>query len=128
MQIAPTLYDIPPLSQKINQMLKALDNPILPIAPDEDVTDEESHMLEMVYEGRMTDLRNLLHTNILELQQETAKKTLPVLAPRKKFVFVSAETISTYKFVCVARSADDFSQEKRLRRRLHRQLKGDREK
>ncbi|KAK6735878.1 hypothetical protein RB195_018872 [Necator americanus] len=57
--------------------------------------------------------------------KDAARETLPVLLPRKKFVF--AETESTYDFVCVARSAGDFNQEKRLRRRLRRQLQQDRE-
>ncbi|KAK6763728.1 hypothetical protein RB195_024163 [Necator americanus] len=38
-----------------------------------------------------------------------------------------AETKSTYNSVCVARSTDDFSQEKRLRRKLRRQLQQDRD-
>ncbi|KAK6744494.1 hypothetical protein RB195_011297 [Necator americanus] len=50
------------------------------------------------------------------------RKTLPVLLPRKKFAFASAETKSTYNSVCVARSAGDFNQEKGLRRKLRRQL------
>ncbi|KAK6741581.1 hypothetical protein RB195_009446 [Necator americanus] len=59
--------------------------------------------------------------------QDAARETLPVLLPRKKFVFASAETKSTYNSVCVARSAGDFNQEKRHRRKLHRQLQQDRD-
>ncbi|KAK6765000.1 hypothetical protein RB195_025077 [Necator americanus] len=59
--------------------------------------------------------------------QEAARETLPVLLPQKKFAFASAETKSTYNSVCVARSADDFNQEKRLRRKLRRQLQEDRD-
>ncbi|KAK6755500.1 hypothetical protein RB195_014083 [Necator americanus] len=55
----------------------------------------------------------------------TTRETLPVLLPRKKFAFASAETKSTYNSVCVARSAGDFNQEKRLRRKLRRQLQQD---
>ncbi|KAK6734686.1 hypothetical protein RB195_018087 [Necator americanus] len=59
--------------------------------------------------------------------QVAAMETLPVLLPRKKFAFASAETKSTYNFVCVARSAGDFNQEKRLRIKLRRQLQQDRD-
>ncbi|KAK6759250.1 hypothetical protein RB195_021081 [Necator americanus] len=59
--------------------------------------------------------------------QDAAKETLPVLLPRKKFAFASAETKSTHNSVCVARSAGDFNQEKRLRRKLRRQLQQDRD-
>ncbi|KAK6744134.1 hypothetical protein RB195_011068 [Necator americanus] len=59
--------------------------------------------------------------------QDAARETLPVLLPRKKFAFASAETESTYNSVCVARSAGDFIQEKRLRRKLRRQLQQDRD-
>ncbi|KAK6761806.1 hypothetical protein RB195_022769 [Necator americanus] len=58
--------------------------------------------------------------------QDAARETLPVLLPRKKFAFASAETKSTYNSVCVACNAGDFNQEKRLRRKLHRQLQQDR--
>ncbi|KAK6764380.1 hypothetical protein RB195_024634 [Necator americanus] len=60
--------------------------------------------------------------------QDAASETLPVLLPRKKFAFASAETKSTYNSVCVARSAGDFNQEKRLRRKLRRQLQQDRDR
>ncbi|KAK6748757.1 hypothetical protein RB195_001405 [Necator americanus] len=60
--------------------------------------------------------------------QDATRETLPVLLPRKKFAFASAETKSTYNSVCVARSAGDFNQEKRLRRKLRRQLQQDRKK
>ncbi|KAK6763285.1 hypothetical protein RB195_023842 [Necator americanus] len=59
--------------------------------------------------------------------QDAARETLPVLLPRKKFAFASAETKSTYNSVCVARSAGDFNQEKCLRRKLRRQLQQDRD-
>ncbi|KAK6760750.1 hypothetical protein RB195_021991 [Necator americanus] len=59
--------------------------------------------------------------------QDTARETLPVLLPRKKFALASAKTKSTYNSVCVARSAGDFNQEKRLRRKLRRQLQQDRD-
>ncbi|KAK6761689.1 hypothetical protein RB195_022681 [Necator americanus] len=59
--------------------------------------------------------------------QDAARETLPVLLPRKKFAFVSAETKSTYNSVCVARSAGDFNEEKRLKRKLRRQLQQDRD-
>ncbi|KAK6754703.1 hypothetical protein RB195_013595 [Necator americanus] len=58
--------------------------------------------------------------------QDAARETLPVLLQRKKFVFASAETKSTYNFVCVACSTGDLNQEKRLRRKLRRQLQQDR--
>ncbi|KAK6763714.1 hypothetical protein RB195_024152 [Necator americanus] len=58
---------------------------------------------------------------------DAARETLQVLLPWKKFAFASAETKSTYNSVCVARSADDFNQEKRLRRKLRRQLQQDRD-
>ncbi|KAK6747550.1 hypothetical protein RB195_000631 [Necator americanus] len=54
-------------------------------------------------------------------------ETLPVLLSRKKFAIASAETKSIYNSVCVARSAGDFNQEKRLRRKLRRQLQQDRD-
>ncbi|KAK6764168.1 hypothetical protein RB195_024477 [Necator americanus] len=63
-----------------------------------------------------------------ECIQDAAKETLPVLLPRKKFAFASAETKSTYNSVYVARSAGDFNQEKRLRRKLRRQLQQDRDR
>ncbi|KAK6738004.1 hypothetical protein RB195_020224 [Necator americanus] len=59
--------------------------------------------------------------------QDAARETLPVLLPRKKFAFASAETKSRYNSVCVSRSAGDFNQEKRLRRKLRRQLQQDRD-
>ncbi|KAK6742342.1 hypothetical protein RB195_009920 [Necator americanus] len=59
--------------------------------------------------------------------QDAARETLPVLLPRKKFAFASAQTKSTYNSVCVARSAGDFNQEKRLRRKLRRQQQQDRD-
>ncbi|KAK6762918.1 hypothetical protein RB195_023575 [Necator americanus] len=59
--------------------------------------------------------------------QDAARETLPVLLPRKKFALASAETKSTYNSVCVARSASDFNQEKRLRRKVRRQLQQDRD-
>ncbi|KAK6763393.1 hypothetical protein RB195_023916 [Necator americanus] len=59
--------------------------------------------------------------------QDAAKETLPVLLPRKKFTFASAEAKSTYNSVFVARSAGDFNQEKRFRRKLRRQLQKDRD-
>ncbi|KAK6745273.1 hypothetical protein RB195_011786 [Necator americanus] len=59
--------------------------------------------------------------------KDAARETLPVLLPRKKFAFASAKTKSTYNSVCVARSAGDFNQEKRLRRKLRRQLQQDRD-
>ncbi|KAK6729652.1 hypothetical protein RB195_006600 [Necator americanus] len=48
-------------------------------------------------------------------------------AIHEKFVFASVETKSTYNSVCVARSTGDFNQEKRLRRKLRRQLQQDRD-
>ncbi|KAK6755870.1 hypothetical protein RB195_014328 [Necator americanus] len=59
--------------------------------------------------------------------QDAAKETLPVLLRRNKLAFASAETKSTYNSVCAARSAGDFNQEKRLRRKLRRQLQQDRD-
>ncbi|KAK6754997.1 hypothetical protein RB195_013768 [Necator americanus] len=59
--------------------------------------------------------------------QDAARETLPVLLPQKKFAFASAETKSTYNSVCVACSAGDFNQEKRLRRKLRSQLQQDRD-
>ncbi|KAK6739516.1 hypothetical protein RB195_008171 [Necator americanus] len=60
--------------------------------------------------------------------QDAAREIRPVLIPRKKFAFVSAETKSTYNSVCAARIAGDFNQEKRLRRKLRRQRQQDRDK
>ncbi|KAK6729695.1 hypothetical protein RB195_006629 [Necator americanus] len=57
--------------------------------------------------------------------QDAARETLPVLLPRKKFVFASAETKSTYNSAFFARSTGDFNQEKRLRKKLRRQLQQD---
>ncbi|KAK6745274.1 hypothetical protein RB195_011786 [Necator americanus] len=62
-----------------------------------------------------------------KIDMDAARETLPVLLPRKKFAFASAKTKSTYNSVCVARSAGDFNQEKRLRRKLRRQLQQDRD-
>ncbi|KAK6734274.1 hypothetical protein RB195_017823 [Necator americanus] len=59
--------------------------------------------------------------------QDAARETLPVLLPWKKFAFAFAETKSTYNSVFVASSAGDFNQEKRLRRKLRRQLQQDRD-
>ncbi|KAK6748125.1 hypothetical protein RB195_001008 [Necator americanus] len=59
--------------------------------------------------------------------QDAARETLPVPLPRKKFAFASAKTKSAYNSVCVARSAGDFNQGKRLRRKLRRQLQQDRD-
>ncbi|KAK6729046.1 hypothetical protein RB195_006227 [Necator americanus] len=59
--------------------------------------------------------------------QDAAREMLLVLLPRKKFAFGSAETTSTYNSVCVARSAGDFNQEKRLRRKVRRQQDRDNE-
>ncbi|KAK6741592.1 hypothetical protein RB195_009452 [Necator americanus] len=56
-----------------------------------------------------------------------SRETIPALLPRKKFAFASAETKSTYNSVCVLRSTSDFNQEKRLRRKLRRQLQQDRD-
>ncbi|KAK6755726.1 hypothetical protein RB195_014239 [Necator americanus] len=57
--------------------------------------------------------------------QDAARET--VLLPRKKFAFAPAETKYTYNFACVARSTGDFNKEKRLRKKLHRQLQPDRD-
>ncbi|KAK6734487.1 hypothetical protein RB195_017962 [Necator americanus] len=59
--------------------------------------------------------------------QDTARETLPLLLPRKKFAFASTEAKSTYNSVRVARNPGEFNQEKRLRRKLRRQLQEDRE-
>ncbi|KAK6764321.1 hypothetical protein RB195_024588 [Necator americanus] len=66
------------------------------------------------------------HRPVLSLM-EAAEKTLPVLAPKKRFSFWSAETSSAYNSSCVARNTGNFSEEKRLRRKLRRQLKRDHE-
>ncbi|KAK6765655.1 hypothetical protein RB195_025520 [Necator americanus] len=58
---------------------------------------------------------------------DATRETFPSLLPRKKFAFASAQTKSTYNSVCVACSAGDFNQEKRLRRKLRRQLQQDRD-
>ncbi|KAK6760526.1 hypothetical protein RB195_021841 [Necator americanus] len=62
-----------------------------------------------------------------EMVSSIAKKTPPVLMPRKRFAFAPAETRSTCHVACVARITGDLSQEKRLRRKLDSQLKCDRE-
>ncbi|KAK6727173.1 hypothetical protein RB195_005092 [Necator americanus] len=43
----------------------------------------------------------------------------------KKFAFASAEKRSTYNSICVASSTGDFNQEKRLKKKLRRQLQQD---
>ncbi|KAK6728919.1 hypothetical protein RB195_006157 [Necator americanus] len=58
---------------------------------------------------------------------DAARDTLPVILPRKKFAFASVETKSKYNSVYAARSAGDFNQEKRLRRKLRRQLQQNRD-
>ncbi|KAK6764817.1 hypothetical protein RB195_024948 [Necator americanus] len=63
---------------------------------------------------------DLCHVSFTKCIQDAARETLPVLLPRKKFVFTSAETKSTYSSVCVGK-------EKRLRRKLRRQLQQDRD-
>ncbi|KAK6765269.1 hypothetical protein RB195_025268 [Necator americanus] len=68
--------------------------------------------------------RSLATDSFTKCIKDTAKETLPVLLPRKKFAFASVETKSTYNSVCVA---GDFNQEKRLRRKLRRQLQQDRD-
>ncbi|KHJ98814.1 hypothetical protein OESDEN_01195 [Oesophagostomum dentatum] len=68
MQLDPTIYESPPPCHQINQMLRALDYPVLPVEPP-DEADEESEKLEKAYEQKMGELRELLHTNIRELQQ-----------------------------------------------------------
>ncbi|KAK6725954.1 hypothetical protein RB195_004333 [Necator americanus] len=70
---------------------------------------------------------NSANVCLFMLEYDDARETLPVLLPQKKFAFASAETKSTYNSVCVARSAGDFNQEKRLRRKLRRQLQQDRD-
>ncbi|KAK6761200.1 hypothetical protein RB195_022322 [Necator americanus] len=57
--------------------------------------------------------------------QGATRETPPVLLPRNKFAFASAETKSTFNSICVARSTGDFKQEKRLKRKLRRQLQQD---
>ncbi|KJH40720.1 hypothetical protein DICVIV_13317 [Dictyocaulus viviparus] len=73
-QLDPTFYEIQPPSDQINQMLKkrklqkVLDNPILPICQEDEI-DEETEKLEEVYLNKMGELKNLLHSNLQELQQ-----------------------------------------------------------
>ncbi|KAK6742433.1 hypothetical protein RB195_009979 [Necator americanus] len=57
--------------------------------------------------------------------KDAAKETIPVQMPRKNFAFAFAEIRSTYNSVYVVRSAGDFNQEKRLRRKSRRQLQQD---
>ncbi|KAK6756144.1 hypothetical protein RB195_014497 [Necator americanus] len=54
--------------------------------------------------------------------QDSAKETLPVQMRPKKPAFAYAETRSMYNSVCVTRSNGDLNQEKRLSRKLLRQL------
>ncbi|KIH67892.1 homeobox domain protein [Ancylostoma duodenale] len=49
-------------------MLRALDNPVLPIEADDEM-DEESQKLERTYVKKMEYLRKLLYSNILHLQK-----------------------------------------------------------
>ncbi|RCN47026.1 hypothetical protein ANCCAN_06957 [Ancylostoma caninum] len=49
-------------------MLRALDNPVLPIDADDEM-DEESQKLESAYVKKMEYLRKLLYSNILHLQK-----------------------------------------------------------
>ncbi|EYC39626.1 hypothetical protein Y032_0648g1103, partial [Ancylostoma ceylanicum] len=67
-ELNPTLYESPPPSHQINQMLRALDNPVLPIDA-EDEMDEESQKLEIAYVKKMDELRKHLYSNILRLQK-----------------------------------------------------------
>ncbi|KAK6727327.1 hypothetical protein RB195_005179 [Necator americanus] len=62
-----------------------------------------------------------------ECRTKFRQRRCKVLLPQKKFASACAETKSTYNSVCVARSAGDFNQEKRLRRKLRRQLQQDRD-
>ncbi|KAJ1369849.1 hypothetical protein KIN20_031427 [Parelaphostrongylus tenuis] len=68
-QLDPTLCEAQLPSHQINQMLRLLDNPVLPISPDEE-RDEETEKLERVYVKKMGELRNLLHSNLFELRQQ----------------------------------------------------------
>ncbi|KAK6760402.1 hypothetical protein RB195_021754 [Necator americanus] len=62
-----------------------------------------------------------------DTKMDAAKETLLIQMPQKKFAIASAETKSTYNLVCVARNTGDLNQEKRLRRKLCRQLQQDRD-
>ncbi|KAK6762795.1 hypothetical protein RB195_023486 [Necator americanus] len=84
-----------------------------------------------VYEESSTPSAHVAETRkkLCEKQiQDAAKKTHPVIEPKKKLAFASAKTKSTCNSVYVARSTGDFNQEKRLRRKLHRQLQEDHDK
>ncbi|KAK6758226.1 hypothetical protein RB195_015819 [Necator americanus] len=79
------------------------------------------------YVGVVTRKKLCDADSFIKVHLGRCKGTLPVQMPRKKFAFASAETRSTYNSVCVARSAGDFNQEKRLRRKLRRQPQQDRD-
>ncbi|KAK6756467.1 hypothetical protein RB195_014715 [Necator americanus] len=55
------------------------------------------------------------------------KGNAPGSIAAEEVFLASAETNSTYIFVCVARRAGDFNQEKRLRRKMRHQLQQDRD-
>ncbi|KAK6761855.1 hypothetical protein RB195_022806 [Necator americanus] len=82
---------------------------------------------ESIHDGVRTRKKLSDANSFTKCIQNAARKTLPVLLPRKKFPFASAETESTCNSVCVAHSTGDFNQEKRLRRKLRRQLQQDRD-
>ncbi|KAK6765448.1 hypothetical protein RB195_025387 [Necator americanus] len=73
----------------------------------------------------ISDDNYTIYCGYADERKDASKKTLPVLTPGKKFAFASAEKISTYNSVCVARTTGDFSQASA--KEMRRQLKGDRE-
>ncbi|KAK6761763.1 hypothetical protein RB195_022734 [Necator americanus] len=105
----------------------------VPPQPKIDMTglkDEESrtNFCQRVYSCWSTDQEELSDVfSFTKCIQDAAKETLPVEMPRKKFVFVSAETKFTYNSVFVACSTGDFNQEKRPKRKLRHQLQQNRD-
>ncbi|KAK6033495.1 homeobox domain protein [Ostertagia ostertagi] len=67
-QLDSSIYQTRPPSDQISQMLKALDNPVLPNNAD-DERDQETGRLEDLYRKRMDDLRSILHSHLHELWQ-----------------------------------------------------------
>ncbi|PIO75918.1 homeobox domain protein [Teladorsagia circumcincta] len=76
-QLDPSIYQTRPPSDQISQMLRALDNPVLPNNPD-DERDQETGRLEDVYRKRMDDLRSILHSHLHDLWQGCERMMLDI--------------------------------------------------
>ncbi|KAK6762449.1 hypothetical protein RB195_023245 [Necator americanus] len=88
----------------------------------------QNEFLPCVHSCNSPDQEEALQCGLLhKVHPERCKGNAPGSNAAKKFAFASVETRPTYNSVCVARSTDDFNQEKRLRRKLRRQLQQDRD-